>query len=61
MIIDKDIQVISETEIQMIVTMRDDERVRSTRVYHLVKSPTQNTEDVCRTACPEAFAEAFAS
>ena len=60
MIIDKDIQVISETEIHMIVTMRDDERVRATRVYHLVKSPTQDTEAVCRVACPEAFADATA-
>lgn len=59
--IKKTIEEIDETHIRMVIEVMDAERVRGRRTYNLVKSPTQNTEEVCRTACPEAFAEAFAS
>lgn len=59
--IKKTIEVIDETHIRMVVEVMDAERVRGRRTYNLVKSPTQNTEEVCRRACPEAFAEAATS
>ena len=59
--IKKTIEVIYETHIRMVVEVMDAERVRGRRTYNLVKSPTQNTEEVCREACPEAFAEAATS
>ena len=34
----------------------DGERIRSRRQYHLAKFPHQSAEEVCRQACPEAFA-----
>ena len=59
--IKKKIEVIDETHIRMVVEVMDAERVRGRRTYNLVKSRTQNTEEVCRRACPEAFAEAATS
>ena len=59
--IKKTIEVIDETHIRMVIEVMDAERVRGRRTYNLVKSPTQNTEEVCRRAYPEAFAEAATS
>ena len=59
--IKKTIEEIDETHIRMVVEVIDAERVRGRRTYNLVKSPTQNTDEVCREACPEAFAEAATS
>ena len=59
--IKKTIEDIDETHIRMVIEVMDAERVRGRRTYNLVKSPAQNTEEVCRTACPEAFVKAFAS
>jgi hypothetical protein len=59
--IKKMIEEIDETHIRMVVEVIDVDRVRSRRTYNLVKSPTQNTEVVCRAACPEAFAEVVLS
>ena len=59
--IKKTIEEIDETHIRMVIEVMDAERLRGRRTYNLVKSPTQNTEDVCREACPEAFSEAATS
>jgi hypothetical protein len=57
--INKAIEEIDATHIRMVVEVMDEERVRSRRTYNITKSPTQDTEAVCRVACPEAFAEVF--
>ncbi len=54
--IEKTIEVLDDEHVLLTVTVMDGERIRSRRQYHLAKFPHQSAEEVCRQACPEAFA-----
>ncbi len=54
--IEKTIEVLDDEHVLLTVTVMDGERIRSRRQYHLAKFAHQSTEEVCRQACPEAFA-----
>lgn len=55
--IEKTIELIDDEHVLFTVTVVDGERIRSRREYHLAKFPHQDAEEVCRQACPEAFAQ----
>jgi hypothetical protein len=54
--IEKTIEVLDDEHVLLTVTVMDGERIRSRRQYHLAKFAHQSAEEVCREACPEAFA-----
>ena len=54
--IEKTIEVLGDEHVLLTVTVMDGERIRSRRQYHLAKFAHQSAEEVCRQACPEAFA-----
>lgn len=54
--IEKTIEVLDDEHVLLTVTVMDGERIRSRRQYHLAKFAHQSAEEVCRQACPEAFA-----
>ena len=55
--IEKTIELINDEHVLFTVTVVDGERIRSRREYHLAKFAHQDAEEVCRQACPEAFAQ----
>ena len=55
--IEKTIELIDDEHVLFTVTVVDGERIRSRREYHLAKFAHQDAEEVCRHACPEAFAQ----
>ena len=55
--IEKTIELIEDEHVLFTVTVVDGERIRSRREYHLAKFAHQDAEEVCRQACPEAFAQ----
>jgi hypothetical protein len=55
--IEKTIELIDDEHVLFTVTVVDGERIRSRREYHLAKFAHQDAEEVCRQACPEAFAQ----
>ncbi len=54
--IEKTIEVLDDEHVLLTVTVMDGQRIRSRRQYHLAKFAHQSAEEVCREACPEAFA-----
>ena len=55
--IEKTIELIDDEHVLFTLTVVDGERIRSRREYHLAKFAHQDAEEVCRQACPEAFAQ----
>lgn len=55
--IEKTIELIDDEHVLFTVTVVDGERIRSRREYHLAKFAHQDAAEVCRQACPEAFAQ----
>ncbi len=55
--IEKTIELIDDEHVLFTVMVVDGERIRSRREYHLAKFAHQDAEEVCRQACPEAFAQ----
>ena len=55
--IEKTIELIDDEHVLFTVTVVDGERIRSRREDHLAKFAHQDAEEVCRQACPEAFAQ----
>lgn len=57
--IEKTIETVDDERVILTVTVLDGERIRSRRQYHLAKLAHQSAEEVCKAACPEAFADSF--
>lgn len=57
MTIEKTIEQIDDENVLLVVTIKEEERIRSCRHYQLAKLPSQSAQEVCRLACPEAFTE----
>lgn len=55
--IEKTIDLVDDEHVLFTVTVVEGERIRSRREYHLAKFVHQDAEEVCRQACPEAFAQ----
>ena len=60
-LIEKTIELVDDEHVLFTVTVMDGERIRSRREYHLAKFAHQRAQEVCRQACPEAFANESAT